>query len=131
MRSWLAVLAAVLLAGCTSAGAPGQEAAGTAADPARGALLYDTACAGCHTLMFGVEFASHDGDVVGVKVRSACGIGFDDEVGDPELPQPGRESTRQRAVGANQHVVTGALGDGPRRPRTRHSSGGGPVWSGP
>ena len=49
MRACPAVVAVALLAGCASGGAPAPEAAGSAADPARGALLYDTACAGCHT----------------------------------------------------------------------------------
>ncbi|HEX6266783.1 MAG TPA: cytochrome C [Burkholderiales bacterium] len=41
------VAAMFFLAACT-AGAP-QEAAGPAADAARGELLYGTACAACHT----------------------------------------------------------------------------------
>jgi mono/diheme cytochrome c family protein len=42
-----ALIAVLLLAGC-GAGSP-REAAGPAADAARGELLYDTACAACHT----------------------------------------------------------------------------------
>ena len=43
----VAFVALVLLAGCTG-GSP-REAAGPAADAARGELLYGTACAACHT----------------------------------------------------------------------------------
>lgn len=46
-RMRTAVIATLLLAGCT-AGAP-REATGPAADAARGQLLYETACAACHT----------------------------------------------------------------------------------
>jgi hypothetical protein len=44
----VALMAMVLLAGCTS-GSPPREAAGPPADAARGELLYGTACAACHT----------------------------------------------------------------------------------
>lgn len=47
MRFVLIAAFALALAAC-SAG-KGQEAAGPEADAARGALLYDTACAACHT----------------------------------------------------------------------------------
>jgi mono/diheme cytochrome c family protein len=42
------LFAVILVAGCSSSGPP-QEASGPVVDSARGQLLYDTACAACHT----------------------------------------------------------------------------------